>query len=127
MSGQEHLPIGDTGMSPMVTNSSLPPPRKMEMKRKSSNAGSSIIMDKRPEEHLVDPNEPTYCICNQVSYGAMIGCDNEDVSFFATIFYSCNRIMQCEIEWFHYDCVGLDSPPKGKWYCEDCKNKLGIE
>lgn len=24
----------------------------------------------------VDPNEPTYCICNRVSYGEMVGCDN---------------------------------------------------
>lgn len=29
----------------------------------------------------VDPNEPTYCLCHQVSYGEMIGCDNPDVSF----------------------------------------------
>lgn len=28
----------------------------------------------------VDPNEPTYCSCHQVSYGEMIGCDNPDVS-----------------------------------------------
>lgn len=28
----------------------------------------------------VDPNEPTYCLCHQVSYGEMIGCDNADVS-----------------------------------------------
>ena len=28
----------------------------------------------------VDPNEPTYCFCHQVSYGEMIGCDNQDVS-----------------------------------------------
>jgi len=28
----------------------------------------------------VDPNEPTYCLCHQVSYGEMIGCDNQDVS-----------------------------------------------
>jgi len=27
----------------------------------------------------VDPNEPTYCLCHQVSYGEMIGCDNQDV------------------------------------------------
>ncbi|XP_037098780.1 inhibitor of growth protein 3 isoform X2 [Syngnathus acus] len=27
-----------------------------------------------------DPNEPRYCICNQVSYGEMVGCDNTDVS-----------------------------------------------
>lgn len=24
----------------------------------------------------VDPNEPVYCICMQVSYGEMVGCDN---------------------------------------------------
>ncbi|KAH9317705.1 hypothetical protein KI387_019474, partial [Taxus chinensis] len=26
----------------------------------------------------VDPNEPTYCFCNQVSYGEMIACDGPD-------------------------------------------------
>merc|ERR1712130_687146 len=36
----------------------------------------------------VDPNEPTYCLCQQVSYGEMIGCDNQD----------------CPIEWFHFGC-----------------------
>jgi inhibitor of growth protein 4 len=40
----------------------------------------------RPEliDMPVDPNEPTYCICQQVSYGEMIACDNEDVSVFLT-------------------------------------------
>ncbi|KAF6141157.1 hypothetical protein GIB67_006602 [Kingdonia uniflora] len=52
----------------------------------------------------VDPNEPTYCFCKQVSYGEMVACDNED----------------CNIEWFHYGCVGLKDQPKGKWYCSDC-------
>ncbi|KAG5077065.1 hypothetical protein JHK82_055760 [Glycine max] len=28
----------------------------------------------------VDPNEPTYCFCNQVSYGAMVACDNPNCS-----------------------------------------------
>ncbi|XP_006820600.1 inhibitor of growth protein 3-like [Saccoglossus kowalevskii] len=51
-----------------------------------------------------DPNEPRYCICNQVSYGEMVGCDNDD----------------CPIEWFHYGCVGLTEAPKGKWYCPQC-------
>nr|XP_020469053.1 inhibitor of growth protein 3 [Monopterus albus] len=51
-----------------------------------------------------DPNEPRYCICNQVSYGEMVGCDNSD----------------CPIEWFHYGCVGLTEAPKGKWYCPQC-------
>lgn len=52
----------------------------------------------------VDPNEPTYCLCHQVSYGEMIGCDN----------------MDCPIEWFHFACVGLTTKPKGKWYCPKC-------
>ncbi|XP_056281233.1 inhibitor of growth protein 3 [Pseudoliparis swirei] len=51
-----------------------------------------------------DPNEPRYCICNQVSYGEMVGCDNTD----------------CPIEWFHYGCVGLTEAPKGKWFCPQC-------
>ena len=44
----------------------------------------------------------------QVSFGEMIACDNPD----------------CAIEWFHFECVGLDpnqSRPRGKkWYCNDC-------
>ena len=32
------------------------------------------------QEWGVDPNEPRYCICNQISYGDMVACDNEDVS-----------------------------------------------
>lgn len=27
----------------------------------------------------IDPNEPTYCLCNRISFGTMVGCDNEDV------------------------------------------------
>ncbi|XP_067935879.1 inhibitor of growth protein 3-like [Watersipora subatra] len=55
-----------------------------------------------------DPNEPRYCVCNQVSYGEMVGCDNAD----------------CTIEWFHYGCVGLTSAPKGKWYCPSCQSSM---
>jgi len=62
------------------------------------------VIVKPPIELPVDPNEPTYCVCQQVSFGEMIACDNED----------------CEIEWFHYPCVDLDGPPVGKWYCPNC-------
>jgi len=60
-----------------------------------------------PQEVLdmpVDPNEPVYCLCHQVSYGEMIGCDNQD----------------CPIEWFHFGCMDLTTKPKGKWYCPKC-------
>ncbi|KAG5891476.1 hypothetical protein JTB14_004418 [Gonioctena quinquepunctata] len=55
-------------------------------------------------EWTYDPNEPRYCLCNQVSYGDMVACDNED----------------CPSEWFHYPCVGITAPPKGKWFCPQC-------
>lgn len=54
----------------------------------------------------LDPNEPKYCTCHQVSFGEMIACDNKD----------------CPIEWFHFACVDLKSKPKGKWYCPECFN-----
>ena len=57
-------------------------------------------------EMPIDPNEPTYCICQEVSWGEMIGCDNND----------------CPIEWFHFGCMGLTTKPKGKWYCPKCIN-----
>lgn len=28
----------------------------------------------------IDPNEPLYCYCQQVSFGEMVACDNADVS-----------------------------------------------
>ena len=36
----------------------------------------------------IDPNEPRYCICNEVSYGDMVGCDNEDVSILKKNYFS---------------------------------------
>jgi len=53
----------------------------------------------------IDPDEPTYCLCDQVSYGEMIGCDND----------------LCPIEWFHFNCVQLTGKPKGKWFCPKCR------
>ncbi|KAN0090494.1 hypothetical protein V8E51_019073 [Hyaloscypha variabilis] len=62
------------------------------------------------EDGEIDEDEPTYCYCNGVSYGEMVGCDADG----------------CEREWFHLECVGLKVAPKGnaKWYCDDCKEKL---
>eukprot|EP01102_Stenamoeba_stenopodia_P005921 TRINITY_DN1662_c0_g1_i1.p1 TRINITY_DN1662_c0_g1~~TRINITY_DN1662_c0_g1_i1.p1 ORF type:complete len:215 (-),score=36.79 TRINITY_DN1662_c0_g1_i1:51-695(-) len=57
----------------------------------------------------IDPNEPTYCICKRVSFGEMVGCDNPE----------------CKVEWFHFECVGLTNPPKGKWLCPECKKQRG--
>ena len=66
--------------------------------------GSASVADIPIVDMPVDPNEPTYCLCQQVSYGEMIGCDNQD----------------CPIEWFHFPCMALTVKPKGKWYCPKC-------
>uniref|UniRef100_UPI0035901F9C inhibitor of growth protein 3 n=1 Tax=Myxine glutinosa TaxID=7769 RepID=UPI0035901F9C len=69
--------------------------------------GDTVVPESELTEQVdwtYDPNEPRYCICNQVSYGEMVGCDNQD----------------CPIEWFHYGCVSLKEAPKGKWYCPQC-------
>lgn len=31
-----------------------------------------------PGDMPIDPNEPRYCYCNQVSFGDMVACDNDD-------------------------------------------------
>lgn len=49
-----------------------------------------------------DPNEPRYCLCNQVSYGDMVACDNEDVSSYVNVFD-----LEHHIHWYlcTYSCL----------------------
>lgn len=66
---------------------------------------NGLVLEQTNEgEWSYDPNEPRYCTCNQVSYGDMVACDND----------------ACPYEWFHYQCVGITQPPKGKWFCPKC-------
>ncbi|XP_073699273.1 inhibitor of growth protein 1-like [Garra rufa] len=76
---------------------------KTSKKKKRSKAKTE--REPSPTDLPIDPNEPTYCLCEQVSFGEMIGCDNDE----------------CPIEWFHFSCVGLNHKPKGKWYCPKCR------
>ncbi|KAL9617338.1 MAG: hypothetical protein Q9160_007868 [Pyrenula sp. 1 TL-2023] len=50
-----------------------------------------------------------YCTCNQVSYGDMVGCDNDD----------------CPYQWFHLKCVAITKSPREDelWFCEECCTK----
>ncbi|XP_015282456.1 PREDICTED: inhibitor of growth protein 2 [Gekko japonicus] len=83
------------------------PPKEKRSKsaKKKKRSKAKQEREASPVDFAVDPNEPTYCLCDQVSYGEMIGCDNE----------------LCPIEWFHFSCVGLTYKPKGKWYCPKCR------
>lgn len=68
----------------------------------------NVVSEVTEAEWTYDPNEPRYCLCNQVSYGDMVACDNDE----------------CPSEWFHYACVGITAPPKGKWYCPQCTTTM---
>ncbi|KAI7869008.1 hypothetical protein BDF14DRAFT_1723392 [Spinellus fusiger] len=72
---------------------------------KNGNGKAKTVV---PTDLTIDPNEPLYCYCQQVSYGEMVACDN----------------VECEIEWFHLACVDLKTVPKGKWYCNNCVSKM---
>ncbi|ODV81760.1 uncharacterized protein CANTADRAFT_3833 [Suhomyces tanzawaensis NRRL Y-17324] len=63
-----------------------------------------------PSGNGEDADNNLYCFCQRVSFGEMIGCDNDD----------------CKFEWFHWSCVGITSPPKDDeiWYCPDCAPKM---
>jgi len=80
---------------------------KKGKKRKAKSASTKSSKDLSPttDTDTIDPDEPTYCLCDQISYGEMIGCDND----------------LCPIEWFHFSCVSLTHKPKGKWYCPRCR------
>ncbi|XP_023931124.1 inhibitor of growth protein 1-like isoform X2 [Lingula anatina] len=77
---------------------------KEKVKKKKKRKVKKEKEDQRIE-NPIDPEEPTFCLCDQISYGEMIACDNE----------------QCEIEWFHFNCVQLSTKPKGKWFCPNCR------
>ncbi|CAO3629487.1 unnamed protein product [Cunninghamella echinulata] len=72
---------------------------------KNNNAKGKTVI---PADLPIDPDEPLYCYCQQVSFGEMVGCDNDD----------------CDLEWFHLACVDLKTVPKGKWYCYTCLSKM---
>ena len=81
---------------------------KKPNKQLSKNKKRKKDKEHNSEDHdVIDPDEPTYCLCNSISYGDMIGCDNDD----------------CPIEWFHFGCVNLTHKPKGKWYCPSCNTE----
>lgn len=102
---------GSTGTNTATSGS--PSPSKKLMLKINLKAHKEIERRKKRNEYLKrnkkdkEEENERYCFCNDVSYGPMIACDNE----------------QCKLEWFHYGCVGITKPPTGKWYCsKDCRD-----
>uniref|UniRef100_A0A1B0AS36 Inhibitor of growth protein n=1 Tax=Glossina palpalis gambiensis TaxID=67801 RepID=A0A1B0AS36_9MUSC len=79
--------------------------KKKRKARGAQSLAQANAREETPPPDPIDPDEPTYCVCNQISFGEMILCDND----------------LCPIEWFHFSCVSLVLKPKGKWYCPNCR------
>ncbi|KAL8420073.1 hypothetical protein RB594_003014 [Gaeumannomyces avenae] len=73
--------------------------------------GGEVEVD--DEGNAIDPEEERYCLCNRVSFGTMIQCEN---------------VENCKHEWFHLECVDMDILPARttKWYCPACRKLLNI-
>ncbi|RPA99813.1 hypothetical protein L873DRAFT_1682963 [Choiromyces venosus 120613-1] len=74
------------------------------------------VQDTDGAEEWVDEEDEdlkTYCLCNDVSHGFMVQCDNE----------------KCSKKWFHIGCVGLTEHEAKEsslnWFCPDCEGKRG--
>ncbi|KAK0711085.1 hypothetical protein B0H67DRAFT_646492 [Lasiosphaeris hirsuta] len=78
-----------------------------------TGGGETFEVEVDDEGNVIDPDEPKYCLCNRVSFGTMIQCDNAD---------------NCKQEWFHLECLDMiDLPARTtKWYCPDCRILLNI-
>ncbi|PGH11313.1 hypothetical protein AJ79_04929 [Helicocarpus griseus UAMH5409] len=87
--------------------------KKDQVQKETSQAPKTedVRIDEDGVLEEIDPNEPRYCLCGDVSFGTMICCEDND----------------CDKEWFHLDCVGLTEVPSrtAKWYCPECRKKLG--
>ncbi|RZF35516.1 hypothetical protein LSTR_LSTR010207 [Laodelphax striatellus] len=68
----------------------------------------AVVVNQPPTEK--DEKLYCYCQCPYDEVSEMIACDGND----------------CTIEWFHFECVGIMVPPKGKWYCPDCKRRRNL-
>ncbi|KAJ8733296.1 hypothetical protein PYW08_001594 [Mythimna loreyi] len=63
--------------------------------------------DPLPSEDSPDQfeRETDFCFCKKfVPDAPMIGCDGPN----------------CQIQWYHFSCVGVITPPEGNWFCPTC-------
>lgn len=97
-------PAAETSIVPSVTGPVTEGTRKKRGRSTTVGDGDSAAALTSEEMYqqalaVADPTEPKYCYCNRISFGEMIACEHPD----------------CPIEWFHFECVGLNSEnrPKG--------------
>ena len=79
-----------------------------ELKAKLLNVFEKVIL----LEYITRKHDPynehlqkLYCSCKRQSFEPAIACDGKD----------------CQVEWYHYVCVGITRAAKGSWIYPSCK------
>ncbi|PNH65305.1 hypothetical protein VD0001_g8537 [Verticillium dahliae] len=103
------------GSSAVGKRQKAPSVKRRVRPQKKSNGQQQMVEETEEvddEGNPIDADEARYCLCDRVSFGVMISCDNTN----------------CLKEWFHLECVGLSAIPARttKWYCPECRVALNI-
>ncbi|KAH9003102.1 hypothetical protein EDB86DRAFT_3063072 [Lactarius hatsudake] len=69
--------------------------------------GEDDVEEGNGDEDEDNEDKTLYCVCQKMSYGEMVACDNAE----------------CAYQWFHLPCVNLKPPLPEVWYCSDCISK----
>lgn len=109
-----HDPIMIAASQAINATQNMTPGRRTSSLKASYAAVNSGRLQTAPNQTLFEqgalPSE-VYCKCRSYIHDTnMIACDNPN----------------CKIEWFHYECVGITTPPEGEWYCDECRVNLGV-
>lgn len=113
VSSRKKRKIGGYTKSSSLNGCSLEDPSSEEIGEKHQNRNGFESLPYYNDELFSvsqqdEDDKQLYCFCQTVSYGEMVACDG----------------VNCKYEWFHYGCVNLHEPPKGQWYCPDCKQEI---
>ncbi|KAK6841385.1 hypothetical protein PG987_002245 [Apiospora arundinis] len=73
-----------SGGKSAVGSRKVPPKKRPRGPNKNTTSNKQVEPEVEVEldedGNVIDPEEPRYCLCNRVSFGTMIQCDNVDVS-----------------------------------------------
>jgi inhibitor of growth protein 3 len=102
--GRNGTPSTNASITDSEDGSASPTPSSLA--RTQGDGAGDRASDGEGEEDLEEGEDTTlYCFCQKVSFGDMVGCDNDN----------------CKYQWFHWTCVGLKNEPAGEWLCPECR------
>lgn len=102
--GRDGTPSTNASATDSEDGSASPTPSSLA--RTQADGAADRGSDVEGDDDLDEGEDTTlYCFCQKVSFGDMVGCDNDN----------------CKYQWFHWSCVGLKSEPAGEWLCPECR------